>query len=212
MRPRRFAGRSSPLEESLDFTHAMSEKETVSKLDDLLRPLGFMRQEAVWNRRSGHFIEVIDLQVSGSGDTATINAGVLDTDAHAKLWGSEPPASVEEAACTVRARVGELVDGKDLWWRLSDDRVGERITGAVADRVLPYLERMRSRQEMVQWLTDTQVVKKRYPPPIINLAILHGFLGASAEACALLAEVERKAIGAWRTRAAEVAERLGCAS
>jgi hypothetical protein len=64
---------------------------------------------------------------------------------------------------------------------------------------------------MVQWLTDTQVVKKKYPLPIINLAILHDLLGNSPEGCALLAEVQKKAIGAWRAKASEVAERLGCA-
>jgi hypothetical protein len=70
---------------------------------------------------------------------------------------------------------------------------------------------MRSRQDMVQWLMNAQVVKKRHPPPIINLAILQHFLGKPSEACALLAELEKKAVGAWRARATEVAERLGCA-
>lgn len=74
------------------------------------------------------------------------------------------------------------------------------------------LVRMCSRREMSQWLTDTEVVKRRYPPPIIYLAILQYLLGRPSEACALLAEVERNAIGAWRVRAAEVADRLGCPS
>lgn len=189
----------------------MSEKAIISKLDDLLKPLGFTRQKTVWNRRSGYVVEVIDVQVSKAGDTATVNAGVLDTDAHVKLWGSEPPTFVEEPACTVRARVGELIDGKDLWWQLSDDQVTDKAAKAIADHVLPFVKRMRSRQDMVQWLTDTQVVKKKYPQPIINLAILQNFLGNASEGRALLADVQKKAIGAWRARAAEVAERLGYA-
>lgn len=188
----------------------MSEKPIVSELDDLLKPIGFTRQKASWNRRSGYVVEVIDVQVSKTGGTATVNAGVLDMDAHVKLWGSKPPAFVEEPACTVRARVGELIDGKDLWWQLNDDQVGAKVSKAITDYVLPFVKRMRSRQDMVQWLTNTHVTKKRHPPPIINLAILQYFLGKSSEACALLAELEKKAIGAWRARAAEVAERLGC--
>ena len=189
----------------------MSEKAIVSKLDDLLKPLGFTRQKTAWNRRSGYVIEVIDVQVSKAGDTATVNAGVLDTDAYVKLWGGEPPGFVEEPACTIRARVGELIDGKDLWWQLNDDHVADKVSKAITDHVLPFVKRMRSRQDMVQWLMDTQVVKKRYPPPIINLAILQNLLGNSSEGCALLAEVQKKAIGAWRARVAEVTERLSCA-
>ena len=189
----------------------MSEKAVINKLDDLLKPLGFTRQKTAWNRRSGYVVEVIGVQISKAGDTATINAGVLDTDAHLKLWGSEPPAFVEESACTVGARVGELIDGKDLWWQLNDGQVTDKVSKAITDSVLPFVKRMRSRQGMVQWLTDTQVVKKKYPPPIINLAILQNLLGNSSEGCALLAEVRKKAIGAWGARAAEVAKRLGCA-
>src|SRR5690606_12703069 len=178
------------------------------QLDDLLKPRGFTRQKTAWNRKSGYVVEVIDVEISKAGDTATVNAGVLDTDVHVKLWGSEPPAFVEVPACTVRARVGELIDGKDLWWQLNDGQVTEKVSKAITDHMLPFVKRMRSRQDMVQWLTDTQVVKKKYPPPIINLAILQYLLGNSSEGCALLAEIQKKAIGAWRARAAEVAERL----
>jgi hypothetical protein len=188
----------------------MSKTVALETGDALLKPLGFTRQKTAWNRRSGSSVEVIELQVSKAGDTATVSAGVLDTDAHIKLWGSEPPPFVEEPSCTVSARVGELVEGKDVWWELRDSRVGEKISTAIADHVLPFVNRMRSRQEMVEWLTAARVVRKRYPLPIINLAILQHLLGRSSEACALLAEVEKRAIGGWRSRATEVGERLGC--
>jgi hypothetical protein len=190
----------------------MSEKNVVGKLEVLLHPLGFTRKQAVWNRRSGYVVEVIDVQVSKAGDTATVNAGVLDTDAYATLWGSEPPAFVEIPDCTVTARIGELIDGKDLWWQLNDGQVTDRVSKAITDHMLPFVKRMRSRQDMVQWLTDTRVMKKKYPPPIMNLAILQGLLGEMSKACALLTEVQSKAIGAWRARAVEVAKRMGCVS
>lgn len=190
----------------------MSEATVAAKLDELLSPLGFTRKRAVWNRRSGYVVEAIDVQVSKTGDVATVNVGVLDIEAHMKLWGSEPPPLVEVPACTVTARIGELIDGKDRWWELDVDERADDIARAVTEHALPFVSRMRSRQEMVQWLTETGVVKKKYPPPIINLAILQGLLGEMAKACDLLAEVQRKALGAWRTRASEVAERMGCAS
>lgn len=189
----------------------MSKKDVIGKIDNLLKPLGFTQKKTTWNRGSGSVVEVIDAQVSKSGDTMTINAGVIDNGVYQELWGSEPPAFVEEPDCTVRERVGYLIGDKDLWWPLHDDQVGEKIAKAITDDVLPFVTRMRSRQEMVQWLTETQVMRKKYPPPIINLAILQHSLGKAPEACALLAELEKKAIGAWRARVAEVAARLGCA-
>lgn len=85
------------------------------QLDDLPKPLGFKRQKTVWNRRSGHLVQVVDLQIRKAGDTATLNTGVLDSDVHMKLWEGEPPQFVEQPSSTVGARVGELIDGKDLW-------------------------------------------------------------------------------------------------
>lgn len=188
----------------------MKGERVVGNLDGLLNPIGFTRKGSTWNRRSEHVVEVIDVQVSKAGDTATVNAGVLDTDAYAKLWGYEPESFVEEPACTVRARIGELIDDKDLWWELNGAQVGEEIASAVAAHALPFLKRMHSREEMVQWLTSTRIAKKKYPPSQINVAILRGLLGELAGACVLLADIQNKAIGAWRTRAGEVAARMGC--
>lgn len=66
---------------------AMSNAIVVVKLDEPLSPLGFTRKRAVWNRRSGYVVEAIDVRVSKTGDVVTVNVGVLDIEAHAKLWG-----------------------------------------------------------------------------------------------------------------------------
>jgi hypothetical protein len=81
------------------------------------------------------------------------------------------------------------------------------MAAAITDYVLPFLVGMRWREAMVQWLTKIQ---KRYPPEIISRAILQHLVGRSSEACALLADTEKTALGAWGPYAAEVAERLGC--
>jgi hypothetical protein len=187
----------------------MSEKGIISAIDDLLRPLNFTRKKTVWNRRSEYVVEVIDLQVSKAGGAVTVNAGVLDIDVHKILWGNEPSAFVEEPACTVRARAGDLIGDKDLWWQLDADQTIDEVFKAITEHALPFVKRMRSRQHMVQWLTNTRGVKK-YPLPTINLAILQHILGNLSEGCALLAEVRTKAVGAWCLRATEVTERLGC--
>jgi Domain of unknown function (DUF4304) len=189
----------------------MSKRVVIARLDSLLKPLGFGRQKMTWNRRIDSVVDVVDVQVSKAGDAITVNVGVLDTEAHSTLWGSEPPAFVQQPVCTVCARIGKLIDDKDKWWQLSDSAIGDDMAEKIEVYVSPFLEQMHTREAMEQWLMDAQVVKKTYPPPIINLAILKSFLGKVAQGCALLAELQKKPIGDWGARVTEVAGRLRCA-
>ena len=190
----------------------MNERIVIAGLERLLVPLGFTRRNAVWNRRVGYVVEVIDVQVSKSGDAITVNAGVLDGEVYRKLWGEEPPSSVEEPACTVRARIGDLIDGHDLWWQLNKANIDAEVVATVDRLVLPFLKRMHARQAMEEWLITTEVVRKKYPPPILSLVILKDALGKNHEACELLAKLRSKAVGAWSNRFDEVGRRLGCRS
>lgn len=188
----------------------MSTKPVIASMDELLKPLGFARHKAIWNRQSDCFVDVIDLQTSKAGDTMTINAGVLHPEVHRKCWATEPPAVIEEPSCTVRVRVGQLVEGKDLWWRLNDHGIVNDVAENLTAHVLPFLERMHSVEAMEQFLTTAQVTKQKYPPPVIYLAILKNERGDSESACALLTELGKRTVGAWKTRISEVAERLAC--
>lgn len=190
----------------------MSTKAVIDRLDELLKPLGFTRHKATWNRRSDSFVDVIDVQTSKAGDTMTINAGVLHSEVHRKCWAVELPVVIEEPACIVRARIGQLLDGKDLWWRLGDARILDDVAEKVTAYVLPFLERMHSLAAMEQFLTNMKVTNQKYPLPVIYLAILKSEQGDRTGACALLTELGEKSVGAWRTRICEVAGRLGCAT
>ena len=103
-----------------------------------------------------------------------------------------------------------MVDGKDLWWRLDDARALDDVVDKLNTHALPFLERMHSLAAMEQFLTSAQVMKKKYPLPVIYLAILKSEQGDRTGACALLTELGAKSVGAWRTRIAEVAGRLEC--
>ena len=186
----------------------------IRRMDGLLRPLPFHRHKATWNRRSGPFIDVIDVQISKSNDMFTINAGVLDPEVYRQSWPDEPKGIIQEPNCTVRARIGELAVGHDLWWDLDDlrkqgmlDQIAETVTASV----LPFIDRMHSREAMEAFLTETGVTKDRYPPPVIYLAILMYERGEREGACALLNELRQKICsGPWKARVGEIAERLGC--
>jgi hypothetical protein len=107
-------------------------------------------------------------------------------------------------------RIGELRDGKDLWWSADDEKEAASAAQCVEAHVLPFLDRMHSRQALKKWLLDAGVIQKKYPLPIINLAIIKSLSGDLSQGCDLLQKVQSASAAGWRSRAAEVAERLGC--
>lgn len=188
----------------------MKSKTVLTHLDKALKPLGFNRRETTWNRKTNSFIDVIDVQVSNSKEVITINVGVLYPDVYRKCWENEPAKFIEEPSCTVRARIGQLIDGKDLWWQLDESGIADDIANKVAVYGLPFLEQMHSPTAMEQFLTDSQVIKQKYPLPIIYLAILKHEQGDVTGACTLLRELQKKTVGAWQDRIAQVIETLSC--
>ena len=190
----------------------MNTKTMIARMDEILIPLGFHREKATWIRSAGSFSDVLDVQVSKAGDSMTINAGMLDAEVYETCWGNPPPSVIEVSHCTVHARVGQLIDGKDLWWPAKGERTPEDVAESLRAHVLPFLGRMHSHVEMERFLTDAEVTKQTYPLPIIHLAVLRYRCGDKLGACGVLAELRRRVLGAWRTRATEVENRLRCAS
>ena len=93
---------------------------------------------------------------------------------------------------------------------LSDEGAPVDVAATVEAHVLPFLERLHSRDAMAQWLSKKPAARKRAPSSVITLAILHSFSGERERACRLLARLKKKALGGWRERVAEVAAELGC--
>jgi hypothetical protein len=189
----------------------MNSRTVIAHLDATLKAEGFQRIKATWNRKAEGFVDVIDVQISKSGNTITINVGVFHPSAYSKCWGGEVPRWVQEPFCTVRTRVGELIDGKDVWWRLDDVAVAKNVVAATNTHALPFLSKMHSVKAMTQFLVDTSVVRRRYPPPIIYLAILRHEQGERDAACALLRELRAKTSDAWKGKIDDIAGRLACA-
>jgi Domain of unknown function (DUF4304) len=186
----------------------MSKKLIIEQVDAVLKPLGFLRRGDVWNRLMDNLVEVVDVQFSKNADSYTLNAGVLDKAAHQIFWDEQPPEFVEQPQCTIGVRVGNLLDGKDKWWALDDtmDDAGQLKSSVAA--ILDFLGLSASRQKMIDWLDDNEVTKKRYPPPVINLAILQALTGQLPTALAILNELQEKVSGPWLDRVLQVGERL----
>lgn len=182
----------------------------ISQLHEVLAPHGFWRHKHTWNRTSGSFIDVIDIQVGQGGRWVTANVGVTDPNAYRHCWGGDPPSPTDEPSCTVRTRIGYLMGDTDVWWPLNDPQTPEAVVQAVAALALPFLERMHSKEALVAFLTKKTVWRWKYPPPIIYLAVLKHDLGDPAGACALLNDLYETTQGPWHPAVGEVLTSLGC--
>jgi len=173
--------------------------------------LGFVRRKALWNRKAGPFIDIIELQLSKAGDAITVNLGVLHMEVFGQCWNSEPPTFADATAATVSARVGRLIDGKDVWWETAEPALPEKVTRAIETFVLPFLANMHSLKAMEKFLEESEVLNHDYPLPIITLALVKHTTGDREAACQVLADLNRKTTSAWQARVSDVRHRLGCA-
>lgn len=189
----------------------MSADSIITRLDSELTPKGFRRKKATWNREQGALVEVIDIQASKVGDTVTMNVGVLSRPNYLACWGHDAASFIEEPECTVRTRVGRLIDNKDRWWDVGTTSAAEEMVDCLRLRILPFLDRMHSLEAMRDWLTSTGMPSPKSPLSSISFAVLQAQLGDVGAACAALAELELKSLGAWKARVQEVAARIGCA-
>lgn len=188
----------------------MSKKAIIARLDRELASDGFTRQKDTWNRGYGQLVEVIDIQGSKVGGTVTLNVGVLERGVYAICWGRDPEPFVEEPLCTVRARIGQLLDNKDRWWNVEDTNAADEMIICLRERAFPFLARMHSLEEMRAWLASAGSPSPKNPLSAICLAVLQQRLGNESQACSILADLQVKALGAWKERAKEVSARLEC--
>jgi hypothetical protein len=190
----------------------MSTALIISRCERELSPLGFIRKKSTWNRAIGALVEVVDIQLSKTGDSVTMNAGVLSRRIYSECWGRSANQFVDEAECTVRARIGQLIDGKDRWWSIDNLKASEEVVECIELYVIPFFARMKLPEEMCDWLVSTGAASSKYPPPTIYLALLQAELGNIDAACTTLVELERRALGAWKGSAQDIARRIGCGS
>lgn len=175
-------------------------------LHSYLKPLGFRRRRNVWNRSSGEFIDVVDVQPSKSLTHVWVNLGVIDPEIYRICWQEKTPGFVVEPRCTVRERLGILADGHDTFWELEDPDASAKVLSLMSTFGVPFLDRMHSREAQLFELGSRPLL----PPNVMYAAILMSKLGRRNDACQTLATYEAKGIGAWVTRAKELRAELEC--
>jgi hypothetical protein len=186
----------------------METNEVIEKVNRLLlKPLGFVRKGALFNRRRGNIVDVVDFPVNKAGDAVTLEAGVQHDELYAALWEAPPPRFSNEAACIVHARIDALVEGHETWWPLADPQAPARAVSAMEGPVLRFLQGHHDLAAIDRFLANA-LASAREPRSLLYLAIVRHRRGDAKGAAALLAEVEGQADGDWSQRAATLAIRL----
>lgn len=179
----------------------MKKKQLISKIDEILENHQFYKNGSVWNRNCTEFVDVIDLQISKSKDTFTINAGVAAKFVIHACWGIDGSDVVEEPACTVRTRLGELLHGRDVWWSLTDNDGVEEVLAGIQDTAIPFLQLNHSIDHMIETL-ENDPASRRYPPGVIYLALLHHRKGESDRCREIFKSM--KLTGSWSQKASDI--------
>lgn len=179
----------------------MTKKQLITKIEDVLEKYQFYRNGALWNRDYADFVDVIDLQISKSKDMFTINAGVADKFIIRACWGMDGSSMVDEPSCTVRARLGELLHGRDVWWSLSNDDGIEEVLSDIEGVLIPFLQRNHSIDHMIESIENNPAAR-RYGSGEIFIALLYHRKGES-ERCKEMFE-NMKLTGAWKQKASDI--------
>jgi len=178
----------------------------IQEADGILLPIGFHRRKTTWNRMSGDYIDVIDLQASRTGDRVTLNFGVLLPAIYEMCWGRSIHGFVQEPFCTVRTR---LLDsrGAELWWTADEASAPAEMMTLLQTQGLAFVNRMHSLSSMADHLLNR--FRRPSPPESIYLALIRAMQG-DAGACAMLRDLQRRVLGDWKLRIDEVRSRLDC--
>jgi hypothetical protein len=184
---------------------AMTKTRLISKIDNFLVNHAFTGGGPLWKKVYTDFVDIIDLQVSKSGDLFTINLGIADKFVVRTCWGIGDLDLIDEPACTVRSRLGELLYGRDVWWSLADNGGIEEVLRGIEDVAIPFFRLNRNIDSLIKILEDDPAAC-RYPPGVIYLALLN-YRKGDRELCSKIFS-SMKLTGAWSKKASEILDAL----
>jgi len=181
-------------------------------LDSVLKPEDFDRTRHTWIRRVDGFADVVNLQLSKSLERLWVNLGVADPDAYERSWDKPMGSFVDEASCTVRARLGLLIDNHDHSWEAGSGEGAAEMADTLRAYGLPWLDGMHSLAAMEKSLAREFRAghEQGYPPVAIALAVAQWKQGKRRAACETLDARRRAGCGAWGDRLDAVALAFGC--
>lgn len=152
-------------------------------LDHALQPLGFARDGRDWRRLRGEIEDWVNLQKSWIDGSVTVNlfAKNLETERILKSIPCDETLGIVQFG----QRIGQLIDGRDRWWKNNPNGPAE-LAEAVQAYGIPWFERVQSLEEQAEhwyfrYATAQPWKKKNLPALVVTLYRM----GAVEEALAL---------------------------
>ena len=183
----------------------ISKRHLTARINSILQDYQFSRSRISWNREWPEFVDIIDTQFNKFGDAFTVNVGIADRFVVYTCWGINDPRFIDESMCTVRARLGELLYGRDVWWSLSDEDEVEEALSSIQRLAIPFLEFNHQINHMIEFL-ENDSASIRYPPGVIYLAILYHRNGQSDRCREVFNSI--KLTGAWSEKLSSIIDAL----
>lgn len=154
-------------------------------LDRALQPWGFAREGKDWIRLRGEIRDRVNLQKSWVDGSVTVNlfAKNLETE---RILKSIPCDDVL-GIVSFGQRIGELIDGRDRWWKDHPHGPTE-VAEAVQAYGIPWFERVRTLEDEASKWYGRGTTGSWRKPNLTVLAVTLFRLGLLEEALALFEE------------------------
>jgi len=181
-------------------------------LDLALRPFGFTRQGDDWIRIRGDMFECINRQSSWLGGV-TVNLDVKDLETEKLFLEIFADEGAIQILSSKEARIGELIDGYDRWWKKDEPNGPAEMAEAVVRYGLPWFDPILSLEEQAaNWFDREGALTSRgyHWPSLVQLALTLYRMGEVEEACRVVNKpVPRTAHPAAAQKVAKVRNWLG---
>lgn len=186
----------------------MTQKSYVAALDEVLKPMGFIREGRKWSRSVGAIVENVALQWSQfAGTTANLWSRDTATDA---LLREAIPSEPEVGFAFGSTRIGYLIDRNDRWWK-NDPNGPTEMAEAIRLHAPRFFEAQRSLEDQARGFGRAE---PRWKPGAaasrIYLALTLYRMEEIQEACEALQKPPRTTPPLWLARAESVRQWLGC--
>lgn len=186
------------------------EKSTTEKVNEIqnevykyLKPLGFRKHGRTFCRFVDTDIaQVIDLQVGlaarGTNQCLWINIGIGIPECHERTFDKEMPIKkyYHEYECTMRARLGSIVDKKDTYYDLRKryDKYAKDIIKKLEKYVIPVFDVLNSREIILQKRREyTSFDNFNSHIILLDEAMIYGRMGKKEKATELFIEYYKRA-------------------
>jgi Domain of unknown function (DUF4304) len=193
----------------------MTELQAVAGTQAVLKPLGFRKRRHAWNRDVGEFVDVVHFQVSKGLESFWVNLGVVDRRARELTWPDRGLSFFGDAECTIRRRLDAPLSSGGRYWNRGDPAASTEIPRLLVSLGLAFLEQMHDRGRIEAALqADNAIVRYRFPPDAIALALYSHLRGDHDAACTELDKVLPRSYGpsGWHERIDAVRREIGCQS